>query len=214
MLLNSGSESKIPDVQLMSDPFNVLEPNQDEVACFCKGKFYQTCPPKQSGCIIRKRRRPLRTPLSPDPYELHDSKHPDHVDIFEPDKSSSLRPVKVDSVKGVTFRPWKSMINPVRSATAGYNRQAFLSNEAGSGLNLGDIGTRDTKPVVRYRKVYVAEKTEDSEPVIHPIELTIPVKIKKNKMCLCQIQSQFSKCANILPTKLNQRLKWCQSPRL
>lgn len=146
------------DQAVVNDPFNVLDPALGEVACFCNGKFYQSCPPKQSGCILRKKSRRPKVLLSPDPYELlHDSEHPDHVEMF-------------DSVKG----NWPMARNPLSD-------DGLMIQSNGTGANLDDIVTTDTERVVRHRKVYVSEKLNERDPVIHPIELTIPVKIKNEQ---------------------------------
>lgn len=140
------------DVNVTSKPIEVLDLNPEEAACFCNGKFYQSCPPKQSGCIIRKKppRRP-NAPLSPDPYEIHDSEHPDHVELF-------------DNAR------WKQPIG--RDPRARSNAETISDNP-----NPSDLDALD-QPVVLHRKVYVTEKRNDFEPVIHPIDITIPVKIK------------------------------------
>lgn len=47
--------------------------------------------------------------------------------------------------------------------------------------NVGDSFSLDTfddpERVVRHRKVYVSERKDDDEPIIHPLSLTIPVKV-------------------------------------
>lgn len=121
--------------------------SSEDRPCYCNGKYFAKCP-KSMPCPLDRSLKFQRR-FDPKPPEFHDYEHPDHVLDDAPENS---HPGLYDD-------------NLIRDFRDDYPRD----------LDVVD----DDERVVRHRKVYVSkrERALQTDPVIHSLELKIPVHV-------------------------------------